>query len=255
MKLKKIASLALAGIMAVSMLAGCSTTSNEVPQDPTTPPTTTPVSGKSAVFEAQLSDLADVKITMSDSADLQAALDAAAQNVGSATIIDFTNAIRTAQAGFYGVRTIANFDQDGNVYVANVNDGAAMGWGLTTNVNAGDLSVVAADMDALSVFGAFVDLLPEHKEVADDAVTMLFAVDGTVGEDAAVRQVAKVLNDEIERLQIDDDMNTTTPGWSDHTTLHYNYTGSVCITNRALADNHGMSLNIIAVQITRTANA
>ena len=256
MKLKKIASLALAGIMAVSMLAGCSTTSNEVPQDPTTPPTTTPVSGKSAVFEAQLSDLADVKITMSDSADLQAALDAAAQNVGSATIIDFTNAIRTAGTwGGSGVRTVANFDQDGNVYVANVNNSAAMSWGLTTNVKAGDLSVVAADMDALSVFGAFVNLLPEHKEVADDAVTMLFAVDGTVGEDAAVRQVAKVLNDEIERLQIDDDMNTTTPGWSDHTTLHYNYTGSVCITNRALADNHGMSLNIIAVQITRTANA
>ena len=255
MKLKKIASLMLAGVMAVSMLAGCSTTSNEVPQDPTTPPTTTPVSGKSAVFEAQLSDLADVKITMSDSADLQAALDAAAQNVGSATIIDFTNAIRTAQAGFYGVRTIANFDQDGNVYVADVNNGAAMGWGLTTNVNAGDLSVVAADMDALSVFRAFVNLIPEHKEVADDAVTMLFAVDGTVGEDAAVRQVAKVLNDEIERLQIDDDMNTTTGNCGDHTTLHYNYTGSVCITNRALADNHGMSLNIIAVQITRTANA
>ena len=62
MKLKKIASLALAGVMAVSMLAGCSTTSNEVPQDPTTPPTTTPVSGKSAVFEAQLSDLADALI-------------------------------------------------------------------------------------------------------------------------------------------------------------------------------------------------
>ena len=254
MKLKKIASLALAGVMAVSMLAGCSTTSNE-PQEPTTPPTTTPVSGKSAVFEAQLTDLADMKITMEDNADLQAALDAAAQNVGSATIIDFTNAIRTAQAGFYGVRTVANFDDDGNVYVANVNDGVAMGWGLTTNVRAGDLSVVADDMGAMNVFRAFVNLLPEHKEVADDAVTMLFAVDGTIGEDAAVRQVAKVLNNEIENLQIDDDMNTTAPGWSDHTTLHYNYTGSVCITNRALADNHGMSLNIIAVQITRTANA
>ena len=254
MKLKKIASLMLAGVMAVSMLAGCSTTSNE-PQEPTTPPTTTPVSGKSAVFEAQLSDLADMKITMEDNADLQAALDTAAQNVGSATIIDFTNAIRTAQIGAYGVRTIANFDQSGNVYVANVNGGAAMGWNLTTNVRAGDLSIVADDMNALTVFRAFVNLLPEHKEVADDAVTMLFAVDGTVGEDAAVRQVAKVLNNEIENLQIDDDMNTTAPGWSDHTTLHYNYTGSVCITNRALADNHGMSLNIIAVQITRTANA
>ena len=130
-----------------------------------------------------------------------------------------------------------------------------MGWGLTTNVRAGDLSVVADDMDALSVYDAFVDLVPAHKEVADDTVTMLFAVDGTVGEDAAVRQVAKVLDNEIGALQIDDDMNSTIGSIGDHTTLHYNYTGSVCITNRALADNHGMSLNIIAVQITRTANA
>ena len=254
MKLKKIASLALAGVMAVSMLTACNTAS-EQPQDPTTPPTTTPATGKSAVFEAALSDLADVKISMSDSADLQAALDTAAQNVGSATIIDFTNAIRTAQAGFYGVRTVANFDEDGNVYVADVNNGAAMGWGLTTNVRAGDLSVTAADMNALSVRNAFVNLVPAHKEVASETVTMLFAVDGMIGEDAAVRQVATVLDQEIGALQIDDDMNSTTGNWGDHTTLHYEYTGSVSITNRALADNHGMSLNIIAVQITRTANA
>ena len=60
MKLKKIASLALAGIMAVSMLTACNTTS-EQPQDPTTPPTTTPATGKSAVFEAALDKLADVR--------------------------------------------------------------------------------------------------------------------------------------------------------------------------------------------------
>ena len=255
MKLKKIASLALAGIMAVSMLTACNTTSGQ-PQNPTTPPTTTPAAGKSAVFEAALSDLADVKITMSDSNNLQTALDAAAQNVGSATIIDFTNAIRSAGVGGnFGVRTIANFDENGNVYVADVNNGAAMGWGLTTNVRAGDLSVTAADMDALSVFDAFVDLIPGHKEVDAETVTMLFAVDGMIGEDAAVRQVATVLDQEIGALQIDDDWNTDIGSVGDHTTLHYTYTGSVSITNRALADNHGMSLNIIAVQITRTANA
>ena len=255
MKLKKIASLALAGIMAVSMLTACNTTSGQ-PQNPTTPPTTTPAAGKSAVFEAALTDLADVKITMSDSNDLQTALDTAAQNVGSATIIDFTNAIRSAGVGGnFGVRTIANFDDDGNVYVANVNDGVAMGWGLTTNVRAGDLSVTAADMDALSVFDAFVDLIPGHKEVDAETVTMLFAVDGMIGEDAAVRQVATVLDQEIGALQIDDDWNNDIWSQGDHTTLHYTYTGSVSITNRALADNHGMSLNIIAVQITRTANA
>ena len=258
MKLKKIASLALAGIMAVSMLTACNTTS-EQPQDPTTPPTTTPATGKSAVFEAALDKLADVKITMSDSNDLQTALDAAAQNVGSATIIDFTNAIRTAQAGFYGVRTVANFDDDGRVYVADVNNGAAMDrwgrWILTTNVRAGDLSVTAADMGAENVVNAFKALVPGHKEVDAETVTMLFAVDGMIGEDAAVRQVANVLEQEIGALQIDDDWNNDIWSQGDHTTLHYTYTGSVSITNRALADNHGMSLNIIAVQITRTANA
>ena len=259
MKLKKIASLALAGVMAVSMLAGCSTTDGNTTPNPDDNVTVTPVAGKSAVFEAALGDLADVKISMSDSADLQAALDTAAQNVGSATIIDFTNAIRTAQAGFYGVRTIANFDQSGKVYVADVNNGDAMDkWGwrdVTTNVRAGDLSVTAADMNALNVRKAFGELVPAHKQVDSETVTMLFAVDGMIGEDAAVRQVAKVLDKKIENLQIDDDMSTGRPDWSDHTTLHYEYTGSVSITNRALADNHGMSLNIIAVQITRTANA
>ena len=259
MKLKKIASLMLAGVMAVSMLAGCSTTDGNTTPNPDDDVTVTPVAGKSAVFEAALTDLADVKISMSDSADLQAALDTAAQNVGSATIIDFTNAIRTAQAGFYGVRTVANFDDDGRIYVADVNNNSAIvggrRWVMTTNVRAGDLSVTAADMNALNVRKAFGELVPAHKEVASKTVTMLFAVDGMIGEDAAVRQVATVLDQEIGALQIDDDWNTTTGNRGDHTTLHYEYTGSVSITNRALADNHGMSLNIIAVQITRTANA
>ena len=253
MKLKKIASLALAGVMAISMLAGCSTTNVEPTPNPDDNVNVTPVTGKSAVFEAALSDLADVKISMSDSADLQAALDSAAQNVGSATIIDFTTAIRAAGTPISGVRTVANFDQGGIVWIAEVNNGIAQ-WS-PTNAKAGDLSVAAADMDALNVSQAFNTLVPAHKEVATETVTMLFAVDGMIGEDAAVKQVATVLDDEIGALQIDDDYSSDLTNLGDHTTLHYEYTGSVSITNRALADNHGMSLNIIAVQITRTANA
>ena len=244
MKLKKIASLALAGIMAVSMLTACNTAS-EQPQNPTTPPTTTPATGKSAVFEAALSDLADVKITMSDSNDLQTALDTAAQNVGSATIIDFTTAIRAAG----NVRTIANFDPSGTVYLA-------PRFMATTSIPAGDLSVTADDMDAVTVQTAFGRLVPVNTDdVANEVVTMLFAVDGFIGEDAAVKQVAEALDSYIGDLQIDNDMSQFEDGFIDHTTLHYTYTGSVSVTNRALAENHGMSLNIIAVQITRTANA
>ena len=254
MKLKKIASLALAGIMAVSMFAGCAeTNANSTPTPPPPPP---PVSGASSVFAAELNPLASVKITMADDNNLQTALNAAAGNIGSATIIDFTNAIRAAG----GVRTIANFDANNNVYIANVNAGDAIvspfpGWDLVTSVPAGDLGVVADDMNALDADTAFQNLIPSFQEVGTETVTMLFAVDGVVSQAAAVRQVAKVLDSSIGALRIDDDTSAEVTGGVDATTLHYSYNGSVAVTNRGLADNHGMNLNIIAVQITRTAKA
>ena len=148
MKLKKIASLALAGIMAVSMFAGCAETNAN--STPTPTPTPTPVSGASNVFAAELNNLASVKITMADDANLQTALNAAAGNIGSATIIDFTNAVRAAGHAWGGVRTIANFDANYNVYIADVNAGDAIvslgPWDLVTNVPAGDLGVVAGNL-------------------------------------------------------------------------------------------------------------
>ena len=254
MKLKKIASLALAGIMAVSMFAGCAETNAN--STPTPTPTPTPVSGASSVFAAELNPLASVKITMADDNNLQTALNAAAGNIGSATIIDFTNAIRAAG----GVRTIANFDANNNVYIADVNAGDAIvspfpGWDLVTSVPAGDLGVVADDMNALDADTAFQNLIPSFQEVGTETVTMLFAVDGVVSQAAAVRQVAKVLDSSIGALRIDDDTSAEVTGGVDATTLHYSYNGSVAVTNRGLDDNHGMNLNIIAVQITRTANA
>ena len=254
MKLKKIASLALAGIMAVSMFAGCAETNAN--STPTPTPTPTPVSGASSVFAAELNPLASVKITMADDNNLQTALNAAAGNIGSATIIDFTNAIRAAG----GVRTIANFDANNNVYIADVNAGDAIvspfpGWDLVTSVPAGDLGVVADDMNALDADTAFQNLIPSFQEVGTETVTMLFAVDGVVSQAAAVRQVAKVLDSSIGALRIDDDTSAEVTGGVDATTLHYSYNGSVAVTNRGLDDNHGMNLNIIAVQITRTAKA
>ena len=259
MKLKKIASLALAGVMAVSMLAGCAETNAN--STPTPTPTPTPVSGASSAFAAELNPLASVKITMADDNNLQTALNAAAGNIGSATIIDFTNAVRAAGHVWGGVRTIANFDANYNVYIADVNAGDAIvsplpGWALVTSVPAGDLGVVADDMNAVNADRAFQDLIPGFQEVGTETVTMLFAVDGVVNQTAAVRQVAKVLDSSIGALRIDDDNSAETIfGGVDATTLHYSYNGSVAVTNRALADNHGMSLNIIAVQITRTAKA
>ena len=72
MKLKKIASLALAGIMAVSMLAGCKDASS-TPTDPETP--TTPVSGVAATVNSELKFNGD-QIAFSDNADMQNLLEA-----------------------------------------------------------------------------------------------------------------------------------------------------------------------------------
>ena len=247
MKLKKIASLALAGIMAVSMLTACDTTSN-TPEGPNGngDVITTPVNDMTSAFQLGLSEKAKLKVNMSYSEDLQDDLAFAADEVGYATIFDFCTAIRAAG----GVRTVANFDRNGTVYVADVNNGI---WNVLANNNvAGDLSVAAADMSALNVADAFNTLLPSYNEVEDETVTMLFAVDDTIGEANAVKQVGQLVNNGIERLRIDDDnTNELRPGF-DATTFHYVYNGSVAIENKSI-DSHDMGVNLIAVEITRVA--
>ena len=252
MKLKKIASLALAGVMAVSMLAGCSTTST-TPEGPNggDDVITTPVNDMTSAFQLEMSETAKMKVNMSYSEDLQDDLAFAAGEVGYATIFDFCTAIRTAGTRFgSGVRTVANFDQDGNVYVADVNNGQ---WAvMTTNKLAGDLSIAAAGMSALNVADAFNDLIPDYNDVEDETVTMLFVVDDTIGEANAVKNVGKLVNDWIENLRIDDDNSPEVHQGGDATTFHYVYNGSVAIENKSI-DSHDMGVNLIAVEITRVA--
>ena len=252
MKLKKIASLALAGVMAVSMLTACDTTSNTpVGPDGGDDVITTPVNDMTSAFQLEMSKTAKMKVNMSYSEDLQDDLAFAADEVGYATIFDFCTAIRTAGTRFgSGVRTVANFDRNGNVYVADVNNNQ---WAVTTtNSLAGDLSIAAADMSALNVADAFKTLIPDYNEVEDETVTMLFAVDDTIGEANAVKQVGQLVNNWIERLRIDDDnTNEWRPGY-DATTFHYVYNGSVAIENKSI-DSHDMGVNLIAVEITRVA--
>lgn len=255
MKLKKVVSLALAGVMAVSMLTACDTTSN-TPEGPNggDDVITTPVNDMTSAFQLEMSQKAKMKVNMSYSEDLQDDLAFAADEVGYATILDFCTAVRTAGTIFgSGVRTVANFDRDGNVYVADVNNGDWAFWNMTTNKLAGDLSVAAADMKALNVADAFDALIPEPNELDDDTVTMLFVVDDTIGEANAVKQVGKLVNSWFEELRIDDDNSLDVrPGKEDATTFHYVYNGSVAIENKSI-DSHDMGVNLIAVEITRVA--
>ena len=73
MKLKKIASLALAGIMAVSMLAGCKNGGNGNSGSSSSEPTN-PATGISTIFYNELSKAAQNALKMSDSSELNNAL-------------------------------------------------------------------------------------------------------------------------------------------------------------------------------------
>ena len=247
MKLKKIASLALAGIMAVSMLTACDTTSN-TPEGPNggDDVITTPVNDMTSAFQLEMSKTAKMKVNMSYSEDLQDDLAFAADEVGYATIFDFCTAIRTAG----GVRTVANFDRNGTVYVADVNSGNWNVW--PTNSVADDLSIAAAGMSARNVEDAFNELIPDYNDVEDETVTMLFVVDDTIGEANAVKNVGKLVNNWIEQLRIDDDNSQEVHQGDDATTFHYVYNGSVAIENKSI-DSHDMGVNLIAVEITRVA--
>ena len=227
MKLKKIASLMLAGIMAVSMLAGCkgntiSEQPNEQPEEPTT-------SGYSAVFEDAMDPdvIADGKITMSDNADLTARLNKAIGNLSADTIDDFYNGAAV----------------DPQVVVFN----------FATGTRYADLKVIADLMDAVDDGTAFKnskDMLADMDKVTTaKTVTLLYAVNSAVEANEAVEQIARRLDDRIGGLPINNDQQQG----GDTESVHFVYTGSVSVASKTLASDHGMGMHLIAVEITRTA--
>ena len=91
MKLKKIASLALAGIMAVSMLAGCKSNPAD-PEDPNTPivPSASNLTG---YMNDLLSSAEEKVLTFSENATLNDALKAVALDKDKVQADDITNAL------------------------------------------------------------------------------------------------------------------------------------------------------------------
>ena len=228
MKLKKIVSLMLAGIMAVSMLAGCKgNTINEQPNEQPEKPTT---SGYSAVFEDAMDPdvIADGKITMSDNADLTARLNKAIGNLSADTIDDFYNGV--------GRQAVVHFAAGGAGYA--------------------DLRVIAELMDAendgilpTQAFSGSPDMLADMTNVTTaKTVTLLYAVNSAVDANEAVEQIARRLDGQIGNLPINNDQQAA-PTES----VHFVYTGSVSVASKTLASDHGMGMHLIAVEITRTA--
>ena len=232
MKLKKIASLMLAGVMAVSMLTACGegNTVNEKPNQPEEP--TTP-SGYSEVLYKHLSTTAQKKVTASDSDAVNNALLAAMEFMSNGEIGNYYD-----HGWADSVQVINNFNyKTAPQALKNA---------------AKDLidSLAAENTLSQGVNTAFDALDPTHENYnkTDRNVALLFVTDGGKGVDAVMDEVASMINAGIESLQ--DDYDTTLSG-NKYVHTDYDYTISVGAYTKTLTNDHGKSMTFVAVNIAR----
>ena len=231
MKLKKIASLMLAGVMAVSMLAGCNTASNggnpgegEGEGDGTT------TTGYSAMLgEAVSSAVKDLDyVTFQDNADDVAALRKALNNIGENSL-----AIVAGSGTPWSSETWGNADC------------VVMRQVFADELGLRDPDLAVNDMSLRNPVNNPDNLNRGMKE------GVIFGVDGTVDLSEAMDQIADDLNVFFAALP------ETGSAGNGHVSFDYDYVVSVSVVNKAVStiDWSSASANFIAVTVTRTVTA
>ena len=232
MKLKKIASLMLAGVMAASMLAGCQTTSNEQPTQPEEP--TTPSTGYSSMLEDKMSVQVTNKTVFQDDADLNAALDYAVGNIGNDKI---TASFVESAVGSGSVRFI--------------NENWSLAFTGVVNTVRDKLDVKAdwndEDTDTLN------NIRPDDNDDYNDYekknvnTLLVYVVDDGVKIPNALDQIKNRIQSTWEDELFDDFQVTG----QQNSGRDYHYVCSVAVSNRNFESGHGIGVNFIAVEVTR----
>ena len=222
MKLKKIASLMLAGVMAVSMLAGCQNT-NVKPEDPTDPDPT-PATGYSVDLGNALADVLkkneiDTVVTFADSDVDKAALEDALGYLGRSQLFQTSTMFE-----LYDL-----IDED---VIADFEDAAKLDRDTLVNKN-----------------GEIYDYkynLNKTVKVGD-----IFAVDATVDMSKAINWIVAEYEDAFADLE---KSVTVQDIQGSKLVYDYNYTVSVSVVNVPTPDItiYTGSTNFIAVTVTRT---
>ena len=245
MKLKKVMALALAGVMAVSMLTGCV---NDGSGGASENGEENGVAGSfSSVLAKYMEESAKMdNVSFQDDADVTAALEDALGNRGSLLLAGNT----VAPVVLPEVSPLVGSDFKSNLGLdAVVTD--------VINVAAGDYKEIAALFCTDSAANT------------TRSVGLLFVVDGTVSVEKALKQVADgvsaYVDYEGEKFATDmisldylvsqlPDSKTTGSESEAGETWEYNYTVSASVVNKALTvfDGYNGSANFIAVTITRT---
>lgn len=245
MKLKKVMTLALAGVMAVSMLTGCGNGGNGGASE------NGEENGVAGGFSSELAKYMEESakmdnVSFQDDADVTAALADALGNRGSLLLAGNT----VAPVVLPEVSPLVGSDFKSNLGLdAVVTD--------VINVAAGDYEEIKA-------------LFCEDSAAnTTRSVGLLFVVDGTVSVEKALKQVADGMSAYVDyegekfatdMISLDylvsqlPDSKTTGGENEAGETWEYNYTVSASVVNKALTvfEGYNGSANFIAVTITRT---
>lgn len=248
MKLKKVMALALAGVMAVSMLTGCGNGGNGGASE--NGEENGVAGGFSSVLAKYMEESAKMdNVSFQDDADVTAALEDALGNRGSLLLAGNT----VAPVVLPEVSPLVGSDFKSNLGLdAVVTD--------VINLGAGDYE---------EIFALFCN---DSAANTTRSVGLLFVVDGTVSVEKALKQVADGLSayvdceDENKKFatkmisldyivsELLPESKTTGGDNEAGETWEYNYTVSASVVNKALTvfEGYNGSANFIAVTITRT---
>ena len=235
MKLKKIASLAMAGALAVSMLAGCSTTGAVTPNQPSAPATSV-----SANVDALVNQPAYV--TFADSAALDAALKDAVEYAGVLDVMpDYVN-----QDSLTGVASDVSAVLDNEVGVTTMSDG--------TIINLWNIGQASTLLDAEQ---------QDSYQIPNAVAAQMYVVSSAIGQKAIEQQIAGILNG-IPAYQYS--VNSTDGSGAAEDGGNYNHTYTVSISTCTKTVNSSISgsawgfdgaanpeVTFVAIQVVRTA--
>lgn len=241
MKLKKVVSLALAGVMAVSMLAGCGTNK---PEDPSQDDNGTVKAGYSAEFE-KIADIDLDYVAFQDSTVDQEALKAA---VASCTDVQL-----------YAALVGGNLDSNiaGGVVGGSGWLQGAMPIPSDVNLNCVNVFTDKADLDSYAWDkngGAFPWYFTTSNGNANMTDTLkagaMFAVDGTMDTESVLTLVEKLL---AKNNTLSDDWLPES-GENGGINVDYKYVVSVSLVNRVATSTNLVKadMDFVAVTITRT---
>ena len=224
MKLKKIASLMLAGIMAVSMLAACGNANSNGGNGGEGEGEGTQTSGYSAVMAENVSKAVKDKdfVSFQDNTADQTALATSLNFVGKNSIADVVKNQKTPEV------VDDDWGDDWNLMIKSIVKDLELD---NQNMNAGDMDLYFFDGD------------DDDSSLTNESVKcgVVYAVDSAIGVDQAIQTIAENLSAQLAAL---DDEATT-----GKTTWYYDYTVSVSVDSKTAGDE---TANFILVTVDRT---